>query len=502
MIDSEIPSSIHLALAEGDFGAASARLREAIDKGLSAPEIQDWFVSFHGLYCLGDCQALAHALLAAPDRSPSELLVCARLFFQSGRFEFAARLSEEARRLDASNPDILVMSASAYERAGQATRARELLAAAVQLDPWHLRAIRQLAHLDRLDGRLDQARARIESRLEREPSSGDWRLRYELADILERQNDHGRAMSVLLEAKQQLSSRVPVSEADRVATRQWEVTRGLTTSRLRAWREASPQLTPQQPLCLLAGFPRSGTTLLERILSSHPDVVGTDESGILRKFFETPLVLEAASAEEALAELDGFLPEELSDGRADYLRGTAEHIGEGLANRLLVEKDPLLTTSLAVPLRLFPEARILMPLRDPRDVVMSYFFTIVPLAANSAAALDLGSTCRFYAECMRHWLLLKDRLPASQWMVSRYEDLVADPESHTRKLAAFLGIPWTPAMLAAHRQTGGRPSSTPSYHDVSRPLYTSSLARWKNHEAALAPHLHHLDPYLEAFGYQ
>jgi len=195
-------------------------------------------------------------------------------------------------------------------------------------------------------------------------------------------------------------------------------------------------------------------------------------------------------------------PEDLSAERAEYLRCTAEHIGESPGGRLLLEKEPLLTADLPVPLRLFPDAKILMPLRDPRDVVVSFFFTIVPLAPNSVASANLADSCLYYAEVMRHWLLLREEIDPARWMESRYEDLLANPEEQTRRLARFLGIEWTPAMLAHHEHTPGQSVSTPTYDDVSKPLYTRSLGRWKNYQPWLERHLHHLEPFIEAFGYR
>jgi hypothetical protein len=135
-------------------------------------------------------------------------------------------------------------------------------------------------------------------------------------------------------------------------------------------------------------------------------------------------------------------------------------------------------------------------------VVISFYFTIVPTAPNSVAAATLEETCIYYAEVMRHWLLLRERLDPSRWMESRYEDLLADPETQTRRLAGFLNLDWRPEMLAHHqRRHEGRNVSTPTYDDVSQPLYSRSLGRWRRYEEWLAPHLHHLEPYLEAFGY-
>jgi tetratricopeptide (TPR) repeat protein len=406
-------------------------------------------------------------------------------------------------RCDPDNPDIAAMHAASLERSGDDGAAREVVAHVLAQDPGHARSLRLLAHIERRAGRFEPARDLLVKHLKEHPSAEDWRLRYELAPVLDRLGEHAEAIRHLSLAKHQLhgQSQTHHREWRTMTERQWQVTRLLDSARLAAWQRDAASLDPRFRLCLMGGFPRSGTTLLEQVLASHPDCLGTDETGILSNQFRNPLVLAAASAAEAVAELDAMEPADLGRGRAEYLRCTEDRLGEALDGRILLEKDPLLTADLAVPLRLFPDAKILMPLRDPRDVVVSFFFTIVPLAPNSVASANLGDACRYYAEVMRHGLWLRERLAPDRWMESRYEDLLAQPEPQTRRLASFLGIDWSPDMLAHHRQPRRKAVGTPTYDDVSKPLYTRSLGRWKNYERWLDPHLHHLEPFLGAFGY-
>lgn len=439
-----------------------------------------------------------------PDATPGDLLPAAKLLFRIGRHRECARLTAKALSLDPDSADIAAIHAASLERSGEVDQARSLLEQTLGQHPKHLRSVRLLAHIDRRDGRFERGRQRLEKHLARDSSAEDWRLRYELAAILDRLGEHEAAIKALAIAKHQLGGQAKPhhSQWRAITARQWDLTTSLDPARLEAWATPAQALTPPLRLCLMAGFPRSGTTLLEQILSSHADCLGTDETGILTTQFRDPLVLARASAAEALAELDALGPEDVSVGRAEYLRCTGEYLGEDLGNRLLIEKDPLLTCDLVVPLRLFPEAKILMPLRDPRDVVISFFFTMVPIAPNSVAAINLGDSCRYYAEVMRHWLHLREDLDPGRWFESRYEDLLAEPEEQTRRLAAFLGLDWSPDMLAHDMRASERTISTPTYDDASKPLYTRSLGRWENYRRWLEPHLHHLEPFLEAFDYR
>lgn len=497
----ELEQQAQAHLQQGNLDAAVTIWETCARQGASVDKIAEWVAQLHALYCISRCPILLDCLLNHPAGAASDYLSVAKLYFILARFEPAGELTAKALEIEPDNPDIVVMMASCLERTDENDRASELLQKVLEKRPDHGRATRLLAHIHRRAGDFDRAKELLVDHLRDHPSDEDWRLQYELAAVFDRQGNHQAAMRNLINAKKQLSHRVPREQAEKLAQKQWRFTQLISHNVVNGWRSQIPCYSPKQDLCLLAGFPRSGTTLLENILCSHSACIGTDETGILATQFTNPLVIEASSAVSALEEFESFTAEEISAGREEYLRCTEDYIGESVGNRWLIEKEPLLTSYLAVPLRLFPDAKIIMPLRDPRDVVISYSFTLVPLNAESAAAESIGTACRFYAEVMRHWLHFKEILPADQWLESRYEDLLADPEVQTKKLADFLGIEWSMDMLSHHRRKGSRNVSTPTYDDVSKPLYTRSLARWKNYESHLEPHLHHLAPYIEEFGY-
>ncbi len=436
-------------------------------------------------------------LLSGDQTAP--LLGVASLCFREAHFDQSARFMRRVVELNPENAEYLCLLASSLERVGELEEAEALLHKALAISPRNARSIRQLAHLERNSKRLDCAQSRLEEAISW-GGEDEWRLRYELAAVYDRNGLFEKALATLLSAKAHLvdaaTSQIPIWRA--VTQRQWECTQQLTDERLAKWAAGSSGCD----LVLMAGFPRSGTSLLEKMLSSHERCIGTDESGILMNQFTQSLVHEAVSSQEAMGELDSFIDEELAGGRQEYLRCTEAVLGEPVNGRILIEKDPLLTIDLPVPLRLFPDCKILMPIRDPRDVVISFFFTMVPTTPNSVAAISLEKSCQYYAEVMRHWLLLKERLPQERWLESRYEDLLDDPEGQTRRLADFLSIEWSPSMVDHQKRGGDQTISTPTYHDVSQPLYRRSEGRWRQYEQALAPHLHLLEPYLKAFGYE
>lgn len=452
------------------------------------------------LYRSGDAGPLWERLLEHQGADTGQLLAAARHWFQAGRFRGAARFTARALAMKPGAADTAALHAAALERAGEVEEAERVAAEMLERHPGHARLVRQLARIERRRECFGVAEERLKEQLRRFPGAEDWRLRYELAAVLDRTGDYSGAMRELELAKRQLMPEAakhrPLWRA--MSARQREVLEGLDPERLARWQRDP---VDERRICLMAGFPRSGTTLLERVLVSHPECIGTDESGVLATQFRDPIVFGAGSSAEVLAELDAYEAEDLAAGRAEYFRCTADVLGEEPGERVLIEKDPLLTPDLALPLRLFPEAKILMPLRDPRDVLISFYFTIVPLAPNSVAAANPEDSCLYLEEVMGHWLFLRERLAPGRWMESRYEDLLAEPEQRTRELACFLGLDWREEMLVPHRHEAVRGGGTPTYEDVSKPLYTRARGRWRNYQAWLEPHMERLEPLLDAFGY-
>jgi hypothetical protein len=241
--------------------------------------------------------------------------------------------------------------------------------------------------------------------------------------------------------------------------------------------------------------------LLERILDAHPNVVTTDETGVLTREFIEPIVHQPTSAQTAVDELRSFTSDQIAGGRSAYLQFTQAHLGATVDGRLLIEKDPSLTPDLALPLRLFPEARVLFPLRDPRDVCVSYFFTLLPLNLKSVAAADLRSTCEHCAHTLACWQHWREIIP-HQWLETRYENLVSLTEPEVRRAVDFLGVEWHDGLLSFHERVTEKGVRTPTYADVAQPLYQRAVGRWKNYEKYLSPHLAILRPWLRTFGYE
>ncbi|MBE9552388.1 MAG: sulfotransferase, partial [Proteobacteria bacterium] len=226
----------------------------------------------------------------------------------------------------------------------------------------------------------------------------------------------------------------------------------------------------QQPV-FIVGMPRSGTSLVEQILSSHADIAGGGELA---------LVGEEVTR---LSMFEGY-PERRPDGAvlrqfADRYIGHLSHVGPG--KNYVTDKKPANFLHLGLIALAFPNARVIHCRRDRRDVCLSCYFQNF-VGPGQAFSYDMENLAHFhdaYLRIMAHW---REVLPLRIAEID-YETLVADQEAETRRLLTFLECDWDPACLDFHRNR--RPVVTASHTQVRRPIYTGSVGRWRNYASEL-----------------
>jgi Flp pilus assembly protein TadD len=222
---------------------------------------------------------------------------------------------------------------------------------------------------------------------------------------------------------------------------------------------------------LVTGMMRSGTSLVEQIISSHTAACGAGElpywNNVERKYPD-------AVRNRWLAEP---LRKKLGDGYLRTLRGYSQ---EALR---IVDKSTFNTDHLGLIHRVFPKARIIYLRRDPVDTCLSCYFHQFSAAHNFT--MDLEDLAHYYRE---HWRLVehwRSVLPAGTLLEVPYQELVEDQESWTRKIVDFIGLPWDDKCLEFHATE--RPVFTASFWQVRQKMYKGSLARWRNYEKFLGP---------------
>lgn len=241
----------------------------------------------------------------------------------------------------------------------------------------------------------------------------------------------------------------------------------------------------------LIGFPRSGTTLLDQILSSHSGIVCLEE----KEYFSDALG-EALTTREQAWDADALGAAEIARIRASYW----QRVGKD-TDAVVVDKLPLNIVVLPLIKRVFPDAKIILALRDPRDVVLSCFQQRFTINAAMAQFLELERAAAYYDLVMSLFELCRDRLDLRLCEV-RYEDVVADLEATARGLCDFLGVTFEPAMLDFRRTALAREIATPSARQVVEPLYARSVGRWRRYAEDMQPVLSVLKPWAERYGYE
>jgi hypothetical protein len=227
-------------------------------------------------------------------------------------------------------------------------------------------------------------------------------------------------------------------------------------------------------------MPRSGTTLIEQILASHPAIFGAGE---LSKLGE--LARQAKRVSPDLATLSA-----LRKLGQEYLA----HVWKAAPNaRYFIDKMPGNYKHLGLIHLMLPNVKIIHSLRDAMDTCFSCYAMLFASSGHeySYDLEMLGRRYMRYRKLMQHW---HDVLPSGQILDVRYEDNVADPEREARRMLDFLGLPWNPACLRFHETQ--RTVKTASVAQVRKPIYSSSVARWKHFDKHLEPLLEIIRPAL------
>ena len=257
--------------------------------------------------------------------------------------------------------------------------------------------------------------------------------------------------------------------------------------------KAMPRDLPVQEHVFLIGFPRSGTTLLENVLSSNPAILTLEEKEVLVDSVRAFLVNQEGRDQLAAAPED-----RLEHFRKCYWRRVANHCDP--AGKVFIDKQPLSSMKLPVIAKLFPNAKMLFAIRDPRDVVLSCFRRQFTLNPAMFEFLDLEGAARFYAAVMKLSAIYR-RLFEQPWHEVKYERLVENFDAEASAACRFMGVEWTDEMRDFAGKAQQRIISTPSANQVRRGLNRDGLGQWRHYKEGLAPALPILQPWIETFGY-
>jgi tetratricopeptide (TPR) repeat protein len=260
------------------------------------------------------------------------------------------------------------------------------------------------------------------------------------------------------------------------------------------WGQSPATHSPASGHVFILGFPRSGTTLLEEALAAHPDVVTTGEKDGL-----ADSVLAFMGSPAGLDRLRDASETTLENSRAAYWRRLEEQ-GINAKARILIDKQPYNTLKLPLIARLFPDARIIFAVRDPRDVVLSCFRRRFRMNASNFELLTVEGAALFYDAAMRFADVARAKLPLAM-MQTRHEDLIADLPARLREICDFSAIPWSDTLSTFAQRPRGRAIATPSASQIVQGVNQEGVAQWRKYERHIASMLPVLEPWAARFGY-
>lgn len=448
-------------------------------------------------------RCLEKAVNLSKDRAQT-LEAAGRICLEFDQVEMALGYLQRAGSSKGVTVGALTTLADLHFRDQRVEEGAAVVAHAAQLDAKDPRVRLEEAVLSRLRGNLREAESMFR-RLLANPASGvPVRIRalYDLASILDSDGRYDEAMAALLEAKALVRPHAEPYAAtlQHMQNRAREMAQTLPTAVLDRWRADAVRLQPPRRIALLCGHPRSGTTLLEQVLDAHHDVISAEETKMLHDEAYLPLIRDFPEGTSILEALDKVPLSVIAHARDNYFRCTELFLRRTIGTRLLLDKNPALNLMIPMVVRVFPETKFLVALRDPRDVVISCFLQALPLTPISSAYLSLEGTVAQYANVMGFWLEMLPRMD-EQWTYVRYEEMVADLPTVARAVLGFLGLEFEENVLKFYEHARTRRVNSPSHADVRKPLYKTALGRWRNYQKYLEPHLPALERFLEAFHY-
>jgi len=426
-----------------------------------------------------EARAAAEEALLATHGSGKALQSVAKVFAKSGDPQRARQIYEQALTARDSDASLLYDLAAAQFFTGDAASAEKNIDTFLRAAPNAGHALYLRATFRRQTEESNHV-AELEQRLKlgfTDPGSRAACL-FALAKELEDLGQFEKSFATLTEAaalKRSTLSHDAAAEREAIDQVRATMTREVMET---------PVVGHDEPGAIfIVGMPRSGTTLLERMLGLHSEVESAEE---LLDFGQLLAAAawksQAEHPEKTLAEAS-LLIDFAALGR-DYMT-SARQAGRG--SRVFIDKMPVNFIYCGLIKKALPNARILNLVRDPMDVCYAVYKTLFNQAYPFSYDLDeLAGYYTCYSRLMQHW---REVMPGGVLDV-RYEDLVTNTEAEARRILAWCGLEWEAAVL--NPSENKRPSRTASAAQVREPIYTSSVEKWRKHEAGLAPLRDHL----------
>jgi tetratricopeptide (TPR) repeat protein len=273
-------------------------------------------------------------------------------------------------------------------------------------------------------------------------------------------------------------------------------TKFFVQNKVKKWKTVESSKN-EPTLTFLIGFPRSGTTLLDTILNSHTNIEVIEEKPLVKKLVDSLQKLPKGSLES----LGNIKNNELKEIRKIYFDSLELEIKSKNNSNIYIDKLPLNIIHVGEIVRIFPNSKFIFSLRHPYDCVLSCFMQNFVLNDAMANFLDLKDAAHLYDVVMKLWKQYISIFKINYHEV-RYESLVENFEPTVRSVLNFLELPWDSSVLEYAELAKKRKNiATPSYNQVTKPIYTHAEGRWKKYKKEISNIYPILDPWIKKFDY-
>jgi tetratricopeptide (TPR) repeat protein len=467
---------VHLALEENETALACYQRALAL-RPVYIEAQMGLARTFQALDNLSAAETEAQRAIRIDANNPKAHALLGGIYAEFIKPELAEKEYNQALALDPECDDALLGLGHLCMELGQMDRSEELFLRALEFKPDNLAARVHISQVKKA-GAEDENFAAL---LEEEKKSADlsenrlMSLHFALGKCYDDIKDYDQAFPHFLAGCKLKRARLSYDPAN--SARQFagvmEIFNQAAIDRLRGAGD------PSDVPVFVFGMPRSGTTLTEQIIASHPDVYGAGELHDLLLIAEkntsgnyTPLTFP-----DNLRTLD---QRTLSAWGAEYVAGLRQRAPNV---QRITDKMPANYFAIGLIHLMLPNAKIIHVNRNPVDTCLSCYTRLFNRKQEHTYDLaELGQYYVHYARLMDHW---RKVLPAGAFLDVQYEDIVADQEVQARRLIAYCELEWNPACLDFHNTK--RSVRTASVTQVRQPIYTSSVERWRNYEKFLGP---------------
>lgn len=487
------------ALSEvGQMGAAADNFRKAIQlKPDYLEAMSNLGAALISLDKPAEANEVLNRALALSPGSPQVLCNLGALFIYTGQNEEALRKYQRAMQINPESVDAAINVANLLEKLHRMEESQTIVDRMLPVLPDNSLLKLVAAKLERRKGRFMEAAAMLEGAINDKLSSDlAGQIHSELGVLYDRLGDADQAYSHMLEGNRlQAHTHAIVYDTRSNFLDRIDRMDGYLTDDLAKRALAGASIDGQQDPVFLFGFPRSGTTLLGQILDSHADLQTLEERGTVSEMVEA-FEKMTQGRDNALA---GLSAEEVATLRQVYFSKVKQFL-DLRPGAVLVDKMPLSTMYAHIIWRVFPKAKFILAIRHPCDACLSCFMQYFAMNDSNACFLALEDTAQVYAKVMRLWQRIIHTLPLDYYRI-RYEDLVTNFEFETRALLNFIQVGWHDDVLKYAEHSKKSRINTPSYHQVTQPIYQHAKFRWQRYAKHFEPSMPTLQPYIDYFDY-